>query len=295
MAPSATEIPAVASKAEVEYSSGNPELCFPTDVPKGPPVFEDKYEERKYLKQRLALAFRVFAKFGFSEGVAGHITLRDPVDPESFWVNPFGLHFSLITADDLILVDHTGMVVDGGKNRMLNYAAFAIHSEIHSARPDVGCAAHSHSVYGRAFCATGRTLDMLTQDSCVFYNDHVLYDNFQGVVLASDEGKHIAKTLGHRKAVLLGNHGLLTAGKTIEEVVAYFVLLDKCCEVQLAADASSAGSGKPLVHIGEKEAQVTWEALGHSASGYFMGLPLFQTVEAELGPRTFLGRGVEPI
>lgn len=68
--------------------------------------------------------------------------------------------------------------------------------------------------------------------------------------------------------MLLGNHGLLTAGKTIEEVVAYFVLLDKCCEVQLAADASSAGSGKPLVHIGEKEAQVTWEALGHSASGY---------------------------
>jgi ribulose-5-phosphate 4-epimerase/fuculose-1-phosphate aldolase len=91
---------------------------------------------------------------------------------------------------------------------------------------------------------------------------------FAGVVLAAEEGRHIAKALGHRKAVLLGNHGLLTAGKTIEEVVAYFVLLDKCCEVQLAADASAAGSGKPLVHIGEAEAQATWEALGHSASGY---------------------------
>ena len=89
MAPSAIET-SVASKTEADYSSGNPDFCFPTDVPKGPPTFEDKYEERKYLKNRLALAFRVFAKFGFSEGVAGHITLRDPVDPESFWVNPFG-------------------------------------------------------------------------------------------------------------------------------------------------------------------------------------------------------------
>lgn len=86
-----------------------------------------------------------------------------------------GLHFSLITADDLILVSHDGKVIDGGRNKFLNFAAFAIHSEIHTARPDVVCAAHSHSTYGRAFCATGRTLDPITQDSCVFYNDHVLY------------------------------------------------------------------------------------------------------------------------
>jgi hypothetical protein len=92
MAPSATETPVVTSKDTDEYPSGAPELAFPSDVPKGPPVFENKYEERKYLKHRLALAFRVFAKFGFAEGVAGHITLRDPVKPESFWVNPFGLY-----------------------------------------------------------------------------------------------------------------------------------------------------------------------------------------------------------
>lgn len=92
MAPSATETVSVQSKKQEEYASGTPDLAFPTDVPKGPPSFEDKYEERKYLKHRLALAFRVFAKFGFAEGVAGHITLRDPVDPNSFWVNPFGMH-----------------------------------------------------------------------------------------------------------------------------------------------------------------------------------------------------------
>jgi hypothetical protein len=92
MAPSATETPAIASKqTDTEYKSGNPDLCFPTDFPTGPPTFEDKYEERKYLKHRLALAFRVFSKFGFAEGVAGHITLRDPFDPTCFWVNPFGV------------------------------------------------------------------------------------------------------------------------------------------------------------------------------------------------------------
>ena len=178
------------------------------------------------------------------------------------------MHFSLVTEDDLILVNHDGKVVDGGKNRFLNYAAFAIHSEIHSARSDVLCAAHSHTVYGRAFCATGRTLDPITQDACVFYKDHILYPTFAGVVLASDEGKQIAAALGNKKAALLGNHGLLTVGRTIEETVAYFVLLDKCCQSQLAADASAAGSGVPLVHIGDQEATATWEALGTSSGGY---------------------------
>jgi ribulose-5-phosphate 4-epimerase/fuculose-1-phosphate aldolase len=125
---------------------------------------------------------------------------------------------------------------------------------------------------------------MITQDACVFYNDHVLYPSvfplssylyqshiiraFAGVVLDSDEGKHIAAALGPRKAVLLGNHGLLTVARSIEETVAYFVLLEKCCEVQLAADASSAGTGKPLVKIGEVEALNTWKAIGTSANGY---------------------------
>jgi ribulose-5-phosphate 4-epimerase/fuculose-1-phosphate aldolase len=278
----------------LQHASGDPDLAFIPDETSAPPKFSNPHEERAYLKHRLVLAFRVFAQFGFSEGVAGHITVRDPVDPTSFWVNPFGKHFSLIKDDDLIRVDHTGTVVEGGKNKRLNYAAYAIHSEIHTARPDVLCAAHSHSVYGRAFCATGRTLDMLTQDSCVFHNDHILYSNFAGVVLASEEGKAIAKQLGTKKAALLGNHGLLTVGPSIEAVVAWFVLLDKCCQVQLAADASASGSGKPLVKIGEAEAVSTWQALGHPAGGYFMGLPLFQVAEREFGESTFLGRGLEP-
>jgi ribulose-5-phosphate 4-epimerase/fuculose-1-phosphate aldolase len=134
------------------------------------PTFDDKYKEREYQKGRLAAAFRIFGKHGFDEGVAGHITLRDPVDPTTFWVNPFGVAFSLIKASDLILVDHAGKIIDGGPVRLLNKSAYLIHSAVHSARPDVLCAAHSHSIYGRTFCTLGRKLDMITQDSCAFYN-----------------------------------------------------------------------------------------------------------------------------
>lgn len=134
---------------------------------------------------------------------------------------------------------------------------------------------------------------MLTQDFCTFYNDHALYPNFAGVVLASEEGKQIASCLGPKKAVLLGSHGLLTAGASIEATVSWFVLLEKLCQVQLAADASSAGTGVPLVEIGEEEARTTWQAIGSEAAGYFQGLPLFQVAEREFGESTYMGRGLE--
>ena len=111
-----------------------------------------------------------------------------------------GLHFSLIQPSDLLLVDHDGKVLDeSGPMRLLNGAAFAIHSAIHAARPDVLCAAHSHSIHGRAFASLGRELEMFTQDDCAFYGDHVVYKQFNGVVLAKEEGKNIAETLGLKK------------------------------------------------------------------------------------------------
>lgn len=142
---------------------------IPLSIPRAP-TFDDPYKAREYQKQRLAAAFRIFGKYGYDEGVAGHITLRDPVDPTTFWVNPFGVSFSLIKASDLILVDEEGHIIDGGEVRLLNTAAFMIHSAIHQARPDVMAAAHSHSIYGRSFCSLGRTLDITTQDSCAFFN-----------------------------------------------------------------------------------------------------------------------------
>jgi ribulose-5-phosphate 4-epimerase/fuculose-1-phosphate aldolase len=169
------------------------------------------------------------------------------VQPDHFWVNPFGVAFSLIKSSDLILVNAEGKVVDGGEVRLLNTAAYMIHHAVHTARPDVMCAAHSHSIYGRTFCALGRELDTITQDSCAFHNDHVVYDSFNGVVLAEVEGKNIAKALGDKKAALLQNHGLLTVGDTIE--------------------AAAAGRGGETIKITDEEAVYTHKVVGSPRAG----------------------------
>ncbi|KAI1179404.1 class II aldolase and Adducin domain-containing protein [Nemania sp. FL0916] len=248
-----------------------------------PPTFKDPLEERQYLKQRLALAFRIFAKEGFDEGIAGHITVRDPVDPTSFWVNPFGVAWPLLRASDLIRVDHDGNIVDGGPVRLLNVAAYMIHSAVHSARPDINAVAHSHSVHGRAFSTLGRSLDITTQDTCAFYNDIALYNNFGGIVLGPEEGHHIAEALGNKKAAILGNHGLLTCGQSIESCVFWFMSLERSCQAQLLADAAAAGRGGETVKIADEEAEFTYKTVGTEKAGWFSAKPAFDMMEHDSG------------
>ena len=210
---------------------------------------------------------------------AGHITVRDPVDPTTFWVNAFGVSFALITASSLLHVDHEGRILnDSGPVRNLNAAAFAIHSAIHQARPDVTAAAHAHSLHGRAFCALQKELDPITQDSCAFYRDHAVYREFNGIIVESDESARIANTLGHRKALLLTNHGILTTGNTIEACVFWFVSMDKCCKTQLLADAAG-----PTVKIDEVVAVSTQKQLGTELGGWFSGRLLFDVIDKETG------------
>jgi ribulose-5-phosphate 4-epimerase/fuculose-1-phosphate aldolase len=111
-------------------------------------------QERTHRKQQLAIAFRIFARYGFDEGIAGHITARDPEFPDRFWVNPYAVHFSRVKVSDLLLIDERGRVVEG--DRRTNKAAFSIHSAIHSSRPDVTAVAHAHSLHGRAWAALSR-------------------------------------------------------------------------------------------------------------------------------------------
>ena len=201
-----------------------------------PPQFDDKQQQQAFDKQRLAAAFRVFAMNGFDEGLAGHITVRDCIDPETFWVNPLAVHFGQIKASDLVRVDHHGNIVEG--KSAINNAAFAIHSRIHMARPDVNAVAHAHTTYGRAFASLGQTLRPISQDACMFYQNHALLGQFTGVVAEADEGDMIASALDSNIAVILQNHGLLTVGKTVDAAAANFVLMDSCCHSQLLAQAA---------------------------------------------------------
>jgi ribulose-5-phosphate 4-epimerase/fuculose-1-phosphate aldolase len=241
-----------------------------------PPVFKTLAEERQHRKERLAAGFRLFAKFGFDEGVAGHITARDPEFTDTFWVNGFGMSFGLIKASNLIRVNHKGEVVEG--NHTVNAAAFAIHASVHAARPDSVGAAHSHSTYGRAFATLGRKLDPITQDACAFYNDHALYEDYGGVAAELDEGQRIAKALGPHKAAILQNHGLLTVGQTVDEAVWWFITMERSCQVQLLAEAAAAGTGQPLKIIAEDAVRQAFNILGASRTGWFQ----FQTLYSKI-------------
>jgi ribulose-5-phosphate 4-epimerase/fuculose-1-phosphate aldolase len=236
-----------------------------------PPVFASVEEERAHVKDRLAAGFRLFGTFGFDEGVAGHITVRDPGRPDHFWVNPFGMHFSEISASDLLLVNHDGEVVEGEYH--VNTAAFAIHSQVHAARPDVAAAAHSHSMAGKAFSALGQKLRPITQDSCAFFEDHGLFDDYTGVVLDVEEGKRIAHALGDHKAAILRNHGLLTVGQTVDEAVFWFITMDRCCQAQLLAQAAG-----DLVDIDPDMARLTRGQVGSNAAGWLGFQPLYSWI-----------------
>ncbi|MEE8664202.1 MAG: class II aldolase/adducin family protein [Acetobacter sp.] len=231
-------------------------------------------EERLHRKQRLAATFRLFGRYGFDQGLAGHVTARDPEFPDQYWINPLAVHFSQIRVSDLQLVDHDGNILIG--DRPINMAGFTIHSALHKARPDVVAAAHTHSLYGKAFSALGTELLPLTQDSCAFYEDHAIFNPFSGVVLDDGEGERLAETLGHRKAIILQNHGLLTVGSSVEAAAWWFIAMDNAARAQLLAQAAG-----PVKSIAPEVARLTASQVGTDQGGYFSFQPLWDWIVAE--------------
>ncbi|CAK9439689.1 uncharacterized protein LODBEIA_P37890 [Lodderomyces beijingensis] len=215
--------------------------------------FQDPLEARKHMLEHTAGAFRVFARKGYDEGEAGHCSVRDPIDPNTFWINPLGYHFGMITAKDLVHVNEKGEILPDGNQAPINAAGFAIHSSLHQARPEVNAACHCHSIYGKAYSAFGKELDMLNQDACLFYQNQAVYADFGGVALEKDEGRAIAQAAGGANAVILQNHGLLTMGETIDEAAYLFTIFEKSCQVQLSVDAASSKE-QPKQFVPDEEA-----------------------------------------
>ena len=236
-----------------------------------PPVFTSVSDERLHRKQRLAAAFRLFACWGFDGGVAGHITARDPELTDHFWVNPLAMHFGMIRVSDLLLVNHRGQVVEG--KHPVNVAAFAIHSRLHAARPDVVAAAHAHSTYGKVWSAFAKPLPPISQDACRFYDDLAVYDDFQGVVVDNDEGDALAHAVGGKKAALLKNHGIITVGQTVDEAAYWYVALERSCEDQLIAQAA----GTPT-EIAPAMAALTARQVGSHYSGWHGFQPYYEKI-----------------
>jgi ribulose-5-phosphate 4-epimerase/fuculose-1-phosphate aldolase len=236
-----------------------------------PPTHASKADEREYLKLRLAAAFRIFALYGFDASIAGHISCRDPVHPDHFWVNPLGVHFSCIKVSDLVLVDHSGRIVEG--KHPINAAAYAIHSRIHHARPDVIAAAHSHSRYCTTYASLGRLIPPITQEACAFYKDHALFEGYNGIAADVSEGDLIAVALGTNKAVICRNHGVFTVGSSIEEAVSWYIRMERACEQVLLASLG----GTPI-EIPSEMAEFTRRQVGSARAGWYGLQPLMEKI-----------------
>ncbi len=266
----ATEAPATASTSAIPSIDGIP--LTPKETSFDIPTFASVEEERKHRKEKLAGALRIFGRLGFGEGVAGHITVRDPEFPDHFWVNPFGMSFRHIRSSDLILVNHNGDVVYG--TRPVNRAAFVIHAAVHEARPDIVAAAHAHSVNGKAFSSLGIKLDPITQDSCIFYEDHTVITAQGGaVVFEIEAGRELASHFPTGKAAIHQNHGLFTVGESVDEAAFWFISMERSCQAQLLAMAA----GTPKL-IPREMASYTQEQTGYHFAGWFSFQPLWQEI-----------------
>ncbi|RRQ27016.1 class II aldolase/adducin family protein [Rhodococcus sp. Eu-32] len=231
-------------------------------------------QERHRRKVAVVGGYRILSRFGLDEGISGHITARDPEDPETFWTAPFGRHFSQVRPEELLHVGSDGTILSG--SGPLNRAAFVIHSKIHHARPDVIGAVHAHGLQGKAFSSLHQLLSPITQDACAFYDDHSMYEEYHGVVLDDEEGERIAAALGSKKAVILTNHGHLTVGESVESAVWWYVSMERSMQAELAARAA----GTPVV-LHDKIAATTYDAVGTEKVGWFAYSTIIQKIAAE--------------
>jgi len=202
---------------------------------------QDVPAEEWGVRVALAAAYRLLARFGMTDLIYTHVSARNPAHPEQFLINPYGWLFEEITASSLVRVNPAGEPLGRGE---LNPAGFTIHSAVYAARPDVACVVHTHTTAGMAVAASERGLLPLNQMGMLFYR-RVAYHDYEGISLELDERERLARDLGEHRAMILRNHGLLTAGRSVPEAFSLMYYLNRACEIQVAAGALGAPSVPP--------------------------------------------------
>jgi ribulose-5-phosphate 4-epimerase/fuculose-1-phosphate aldolase len=209
------------------------------------------------LRVDLAAAYRLVAHYGMDDLVQTHISVRLPTRRDRFLINPFGLLFSEITASSLLEIDHEGNVVSPTESP-INVAGFVIHSAIHMARPDLDCVMHTHTQAGIAVSTMSEGLLPISQWAMVFHN-RIGCHPYEGVALELGERARLAADLSSNYAMLLRNHGLLTAGRTIAQAFYLMYYLDRACRVQMHALAMGRTLVLPDAATCEKAARQFWD------------------------------------
>ena len=193
-------------------------------------------------RTELAACYRVFALLGWTEMIYNHITVRlaDSVTggARQFLINPFGLHYSEVTASNLVRIDVRGQVLDGSTHTV-NPAGFTVHAAIHQGLPTAHCVMHTHTTAGIAVACLQGGLQQTNFYSAQLH-DMVAYHDFEGITIHSDEAPRLLASIGKRPAVILRNHGLLAWGQTVPQTFAILWTLQRACEIQLATFSMGA-------------------------------------------------------
>lgn len=224
------------------------------------PGIRDAFEQRRpahcpreewLVRCELAAAYRLFAQLGWHELIYNHLTVRVP-GSEHFLINPFGLMYREVKASNLVKIDLEGRKVEPSP-WPVNPAGFIVHSAVHAARADAHCVVHSHTTAGQVVsCQAGGLLPL--SFNALFYTGRVAYHDFEGITLEREECERLARDLGDRNVMILRNHGLLVCGPSIGDAFAEHYMLQRACEVQVAAQSTGAPLLQPAAAIAERAA-----------------------------------------
>lgn len=194
-------------------------------------------------RRELAACYVLFDRLGWAEGIFNHITVRVPSPAGAgphYLINPFGLHYAEVTADNLVKIDVDGRDIDGSPHGV-NRAGFVIHGAIHAARDDAHCVMHTHTTAGCAVACKDEGLRHDNFYSAMLWGD-VAYHDYEGVTTSLDERPRLVASLGARSHLVLRNHGLLVVGDSLPQAFHRLWTLQRACEIQLAADAGAGPS-----------------------------------------------------
>jgi len=183
----------------------------------------------------LAAAYRIFAMLGWNELIYNHISLRVPDAQGQFLVNPFGLHYTEVTASNLVKVDVDGNTI-GHSDWPINPAGFTFHGAIHATLPDTHCVMHMHTTPTMAVCCLDEGLSYTNFYAAQLWG-MVAYHEFEGITVHREEGARILASANGKPVLLLRNHGPVTIGQTLPHAFALLWTLQRACEVQMAAQA----------------------------------------------------------
>lgn len=195
------------------------------------------------VRQELAACYRIFDYLGWTELIFNHITAKVPGPEAHFLINPYGLHYSEVTATNLVKIDLDGNTI-GDSAWPVNRAGYVIHSAIHAARPDVHCIMHTHTTTGLAVACLEEGLTQTNFYSAMLHGE-IAYHDFEGLTTRPDECPRLVASLGEKNLMILRSHGLLACGGTIPEAFNRLWRLQRACDVQVMA-ASMGGKVRPV-------------------------------------------------